>query len=612
MKYLFSIFVFSKILVSISLAQQPIITKIEPPNWWSNHSYNNIQLMIYGSYLDSINVTVDCENIKIQNVTYPYNNNYAFVDISIDKNAEPAEYEFTFSNSNGQAKYKYLLMERDKSENIHQGFSSEDVIYLIFPDRFINGDTLNDYLFNEKDEFEFGSLNGRHGGDIQGMINSLDYLQELGITAIWSTPVLENNMYMSYHGYAATDLYKVDPRQGTNDLYKKFVNETHKRGLKVIYDHVANHIGINHPWSTNPPTETWFNGKPGNHLEANHDKVGIVDIHSSSKTVKNSTEGWFTNYMPDLNQSDPFMAKYIIQNTIWWIEYSGIDGIREDTYPYSNQKYMSEWAKIILEHYPNFNIVGEVWKGLPSVLAAYQTKTFFPRNFDTNLPIVTDFAFRDALFEYLSGTSDLNNIYETLAQDFLYSNPNNLLVFFDNHDIDRGMYGAKWDMHKFKAALMLVLTTRGIPQLFYGTEFGLDGGGHHGRIREMFPLDYLTAEETEISNEKKLKQKDIYNFTQNLLKLRNDYEVIRKGKLTHFPPKDNYYIYTKEFRNKVVLFCLNDNEKAISIKLSNYVTNDKINSTIKNLLTGDAVIIEQDKQFTVPSKSISIYLIERE
>jgi glycosidase len=568
--------------------------------------------MIYGSNLDSINVSVDSENIKIHNITYPSNINYAFVDISIDKNAKPSEYEFTFSKSTGQIKYKYLLMERDTSENIHQGFNNDDVVYLIFPDRFINGDTSNDFLFNEKEEFEFGSLNGRHGGDIQGMINSLDYLKNLGITAIWSTPVLENNMYMSYHGYAATDLYKVDPRQGTNQLYKNFVDEAHKKGIKVIYDHVANHIGINHPWSNNPPTESWFNGSPGNHFEASHDKVGIVDIYSSSNTVKHSTEGWFTNYMPDLNQSDPLIAKYIIQNTIWWIEYSGIDGIREDTYPYSDQQFMAEWAKIILEHYPNLSIVGEVWKGLPSILAAYQTKTFFPRDFDTNLPIVTDFAFRDALFEYLSGTSGLNKIYETLAQDCLYSNPNNLLVFFDNHDIDRGMYGAKWDMHKFKTALTLVLTTRGIPQLFYGTEFGLDGGGHHGRIREMFPKSIISKEEAEIPIEKKIKQKNIYNFTRKLLNLRKNYEVLRSGKLTHFPPKDNVYIYTKELNDNLIMICINDNNNDFKIKLENYLNGvDNINS-IEILLNNETIIEDPRESIVVPSKTTSIYLIERE
>ncbi len=235
------------------------------------------------------------------------------------------------------------------------------------------------------------------------------------------------------------------------------------------------------------PTETWLNGKPGNHLPADHNKTVYVDIHSDENSKNKISKGWFTDYMPDLNQTDTLLAKYIIQNTIWWIEYSGIDGIREDTYPYADQKFMSHWAKEILTHYPNFNIVGEVWKGEPPILAAFQTNSYFPKEFDSNLPVVTDFAFRDVVIDYLSGKSDLTKIYELFGQDFVYSNPNNLLVFFDNHDIDRGMYAAKGDLFKYKVALTLTLTTRGIPQLFYGSEIGLDGGGHHGKIRQPFP-----------------------------------------------------------------------------------------------------------------------------
>ena len=610
MKFLFFTLFLVIISFSISHTQVPIVNKIEPPNWWKNHSYNKVQLMVYGEYLDSSNVKVNNEKIKIEKVTNAINGDYTFVDIILDKDIEAKSYNFTFSNKFGKVKYKYDILDRDSSINIHMGFNSNDVVYLIFPDRFINGDTSNDFLFNEKDEFEFESLNGRHGGDIQGIINSIDYLNDLGVTTIWSTPVLENNMYMSYHGYAATDFYKVDPRHGSNELYKVFVRKAHEKGIKVIYDHVSNHIGINHPWVNNPPTDSWFNGEVNNHLGPDHNKIGIIDIHGDPKTIKASTEGWFTDYMPDLNQTDPFVARYIIQNTIWWIEFSGIDGIREDTYPYSNQKFMAEWAETILEHYPNFNIVGEVWKGLPSVLAAYQADSYFPREFDTNLPVVTDFALRDALYEYLLGESDLSKIYETIAQDFIYSNPNNLLVFFDNHDIDRGMFGAKWDLHKYKSALTLVLTTRGIPQLLYGTEFGLDGGGHHGHIREMFPVNLINGEEAHFPIEKKIKQNNIYNFTRKLLQLRKQFEVLRAGKLIHFPPKDNVYIYTKELNNNMIMICINDNFSEINVNLENYLVDINKIKTVKNLLKSEFITINHNREITIPSKSISIYLID--
>jgi neopullulanase len=587
------------------------IHKIEPPNWWTQHSYNQIQLLVYGKNLDSVDVEIKNNNIKIENIVNPPNTNYTFLSLNLSPKAMPGEYSIIFSNQYGKKEIKYPLIERDNSSNIHQGFSNEDVVYLISPDRFANGDSSNDFLFNDKEEFEFGSLNGRHGGDIQGIINKLDYLKDLGVTSIWSTPFLENNMYMSYHGYSATDLYKIDPRHGTNELYKEFVQKAHKKGIKVILDHVANHIGSNHEWIDNLPTETWLNGSPNNHLPAEHNKTAFVDIHADKESIKNANLGWFVDTMPDLNQTDSLLSKYIIQNTIWWIEYSGIDGIREDTYPYADQKFMSKWAKEILTHYPEFKIVGEVWKGDPAILAAFQTNSFFPKEFDSHLPVITDFAIRDALYDYLSDKADINRIYEVFGKDFVYSNPNNLLVFFDNHDIDRGMYAADWDMHKYKVALTLVLTTRGIPQLYYGTEIGLDGGGHHGKIREEFPGGFPNGKKNAFIKEgRNEKQNDIFEFTQNLLNLRKQYEVIRTGELTQFEPKDNVYIYIKKNDNRKIFFVINDNTIIKKIDLGNYFSNIPHEDKFLNLFTNKVSNLSDLELLEVPEKSISIYLID--
>ncbi|MCB9209807.1 MAG: cyclomaltodextrinase N-terminal domain-containing protein [Ignavibacteriales bacterium] len=608
------ILLFLYLNLSILLAQQISITKIEPPNWWNNHSYNKIQLMVYGKNFEDVKVESNDKNFIVEKVFIPQNTNYCFVDVFISNRAEAKNYELTFSNKNGITKYNYSLLERNNEENEHQGFSSEDVVYLIFPDRFSNGDTANDFLFNEKEEFEFKSLNGRHGGDIQGMIDQLDYIKQLGATAIWSTPLLENNMYMSYHGYAATDLYNVDPRFGTNELYKKFVSTAHKKGLKIIYDHVANHIGINHSWIENPPTNNWFHGTPQNHQNADHNKLSLVDNYADKKNITSVDEGWFTNKMPDLNQSDCHVSKYIIQNTIWWIEFSGIDGIREDTYPYVNQQFMSKWAKTILDIYPNFNIVGEVWKGEPAVLAKFQTNTLFEREFDSHLPVVTDFAIRDAIVDFMSGKANLNKIYEIFGKDFVYSNPNNLLIFFDNHDTDRGMFAAKNDLFKFKAGITLVLTTRGIPQIFYGTEIGLDGGGHHGRIRGEFPGgfpgDSLNAFN---QSDRNITQNDIFDFTIKLLHLRKEFDAIRNGKFTHFAPKDDLYIYKKTIKDQEIIFAINDNMNDQIVDLSYYIgniKNIKNNTIVKNLMTGDILSNKNLNTFTIPNKSISIYLID--
>ncbi len=588
-------------------AQKLQVDRIEPPNWWANHSYNSIQLLVYGKNLDNVNVTSNSKELIVEDVECLGNTNYAFVNLEFTPQLKPDKYKLTFENSNGSKTVEYNIFERKNYDNKHNGFSNKDVVYLIFPDRFVNGDTTNDFLFNEKEEFKFREENGRHGGDIKGIISKLDYLKDLGITAIWSTPLVENNMYMSYHGYAATDFYKIDPRHGTNELYKEFVNKAHEKGIKVIMDHVANHIGINHKWIGNLPTKTWINGTLKNHLPAEHNKVAYVDVHAGEKSIVNANEGWFVDYMPDLNQRDSKLAKYIIQNTIWWIEYSGIDGIREDTYPYANQKFMSEWANTILEHYPKFNIVGEVWKGDPAILAMFQSNSYFPKEFDSHLPVVTDFAIRDNLIDYMSEKKDINAVYEVLGKDFVYSNSDNLLVFFDNHDTNRGMYEAKGDLFKYKVALTIVLTSRGIPQLFYGSEIGMDGGGHHDRIRGSFPGGFPDDSKNAFTKEGRDKtQNEIFDFTKKLLSLRNKYEVIRTGKLIQYQPKNNVYVYKKENENKSLLFLINDQKVKANINLSKYSENVY---KIKDLLHDYVVNINPSQLLSLDAESINIFEI---
>ena len=605
MKRILTILLF--ISFSTVFSQKISINKIEPPNWWAGHSYKNIQLMVYGNNLDSAKVEIVGEGVILKNVINPKNTNYAFVYLLLNENVKPGLITLKFSNKYGVQNVNYCLLKRENTNQNNQGFSNEDVVYLIFPDRFVNGDTSNDFLANEKEEFEFGSLNGRHGGDIAGIISKLDYLKDLGVSTIWVTPLLENNMYMSYHGYAATNFYKIDPRHGDNELYKELVKKAHEKGIKVIMDHVANHIGINHEWVTQLPTETWFNGTIEKHLPAEHNKTAYVDIHADEYSKQKGTLGWFENYMPDLNQTDSLLARYIIQNTIWWIEYSGIDGIREDTYPYSNQKFMSIWAKEVLTHYPNFNIVGEVWKGEPAIIAAFQKNSYFPKEYDSNLPVVTDFAFRDAVIDYLLGKSDLSAIYETFGKDFVYSNPNNLLVFIDNHDVDRGMYAAEWNIHKFKVALTLTLTTRGIPQLFYGTEIGMDGGGHHGRIRSPFPGGFNDNEPDCFTVDgRNEEQNEIYNFTKLLLKLRNDYHALSIGKLTQFQPKENVYTYIKSYKEQKVLVIINDNNFEKEININTYTNESDIKVEYINLLTGEEVTKKDKNKLKLENNSITI------
>src|SRR3989304_7425021 len=447
--------IFFILIVSIT-AQSFKINKIEPPNWWSGMKNSELQIMVYGENLDNIKVSSKDKRFKIEKITPAQNSSYLFIDVSL-KNISDGNCELLFSKDKTEIKYEYPILKRDLSPQKHSGFSNEDVVYLIMADRFCDGNPNNNKIDDSLDQFTADDLDGRKGGDIEGIISKLDYIKELGITSVWITPMLENNMWMSYHGYAATNLYRIDPRFGTNELYQTLVDEAHKRGIKVIMDHVSNHIGINHEWIKNLPFDDWINGTVENHLPANHNKMTFPDPYSPGESIDLTWNGWFENYMVDLNHANPFLKKYLIQNAIWWTEYLGIDGIREDTYPYCNQYAMAEWNKAILTEYPKFNIVGEIWTGEPAYLAAYQQKNKFGVHLNSNLPCVTDFALADAFRDYLSGRKGLEGIFNTLAQDFLYYDPNNLLTFFDNHDITRGLFEADEDVEKYKIALTILL-----------------------------------------------------------------------------------------------------------------------------------------------------------
>ncbi|MBK7497945.1 MAG: cyclomaltodextrinase N-terminal domain-containing protein [Ignavibacteriales bacterium] len=415
----FRAFLIVILLAGISSAQQFSIERIEPPNWWVGMKHDTVQIMVYGKNLSDVELYPQHGPIEIINVHKAESPNYLFIDLAISPEIK-TEYNFEigFSKGNQDTVIKYPILDREDSRNKFKGFNQSDVMYLIMADRFCDGNPDNNKIGDSLDQFTAKDLNGRKGGDIEGITSKLDYLKDLGVTSVWITPMLENNMYMSYHGYAATDLYNIDQRFGSNELYKELVNKAHDKGLKIIMDHVSNHIGINHWWMKDLPFASWINGTVENHLPANHNKMTFPDPYSPGESIDLTWDGWFTNYMVDLNQANPFLKKYLIQNTIWWIEYLGIDGIREDTYPYCNQYAMADWNKAILDEYPNFNIVGEIWTGEPAYLAAYQQKNKFGVHLDTHLPCVTDFALSDAFRNYLSGKKGLEGILIHLRRIF--------------------------------------------------------------------------------------------------------------------------------------------------------------------------------------------------
>jgi glycosidase len=568
------------LMFSSLFAREFSVEKIEPPNWWTGMKTDKIQLMIYGSNLNGVEAYFVFDGIKVIGQHFVENSSYMFIDIEISKSLHADQYELVLTNGEYDEEIDYPILNRQRDIDKHNGFSNKDAIYLVMPDRFVNGDAENDFADGYYDSMQDQYPQSRHGGDIQGVINKLDYIKELGFTTIWLNPVVENNTFRSYHGYAATDFYEVDPRLGTIELYTELVSEAHQRGMKVIMDHVSNHISIDHHWMKNLPMPSWINGTVEHHTKGNHNKMVYTDIHADSSTIKEVQEGWFVNYMPDLNQANRFLANYIIQNTIWWIETTGVDGIREDTYPYSNQKFMAKWAKTILAEYPRMNIVGEVWTGETAILAGYQRNANVPRDYNSNLPSVTDFAMRDRLVEFLQGKKGLYSIYNTLAKDYLYSDPDNLLVFIDNHDVGRGMFYADKNMAKMKMAYSLLATLRGIPQIFYGSEIGMVENEDHGTLRKSFPGGFPGDERDAFTREGRTGfENEIFSHIKRLLFLRKEYQALASGKLIHFPPEKGLYVYFKELDPEILMCVANESDQTKELdltKFSEFIGNKEI------------------------------------
>lgn len=599
------------VIVNSIYPQSFSISRIEPANWWVGMKQDTVQLMIYGNNLNDLELYPQHGLIEVVKVHTAENPNYLFIDLYISPEIKSDfNFQIGFSKGKQDTVISYPIFLRENPLNKFKGFNQSDVMYLIMADRFCDGNPDNNNIGDSLEQFTSKDLDGRKGGDIEGIISKIDYLKNLGISSLWITPMLENNMWMSYHGYAATDLYKIDPRFGTNELYKDFVEKAHDNGLKIIMDHVSNHIGINHWWIKDLPFKDWINGTVENHLQANHNKMTFHDPHSPKESVDLIWNGWFADYQVDLNQANSFLKKYLIQNTIWWIEYLGLDGIREDTYPYCNQYYLSEWANTIMKEYPNLNIVGEIWTGEPAYLAAYQQNNKFESKLNSNLPCVTDFALADAFRDYLSGKKGLEGIFNTLAQDFLYNDPNNLLTFFDNHDIARGLFVANHDLEKYKIALTMLLTTRGIPKILYGSEIGITGDNKHGNIRSPFSGGFENDTHNSFSSCGRTKfENDVLNFTQKLLEIRKEYKSLSLGKLIHYYPFDNIYVYFKTLNHETTMVAVNNNDTDVKLDLTKY--NELLLNTkmLLNIKTDEQTEIIHTKEIIINKKSAEIFLL---
>jgi neopullulanase len=575
--------------------KQPDFLHVEPQNWWVGMKIPALQIMFHKAGISGKTVSVVYPGVTLKSVQKVENADFLFINLEISTVALPGKIPVVFEEGKEKFTYFYELRSKSAVANRNQGFSPADVIYLIMPDRFANGNTKNDTLPGFFQGTHRNEPFGRHGGDLKGISDHLDYIKNLGVTALWLNPVLENNQKTeSYHGYAITDLYKIDSRFGSNQDYVNFVEKCHQNGLKVIQDMVANHIGDQHWIMKNPPEKSWIHYYPD--FKPTSYRTGVPsDPYASRTDLQKMVDGWFVAWMPDLNQQNEWLANYLIQNSLWWIEYAGIDGIRMDTYPYPDKNFMNRWAKTLLTEYPKFNIVGEAWINSVPMTAYWQKGVRNSDGYASELPSVTDFPFcftvAQALNEEGGWDTGLSRLHFLLGQDFNYAKPQDNLTFLDNHDMTRFFLSVNRNLEKYKMGLAFLLTTRGTPQLYYGTELLMDGdGASHPNVRRDFPGGwtgdtinaFLPAGRTPQQNE-------AFDYLKKLLDWRKTATAIHTGKLTHYVPEDNIYVYFRYNKQQTVMVVMNGNKEVKTLNTSRLIENMKGFTQAKNILSGEKI-----------------------
>jgi len=570
------------------------ILKVEPPFWWTDMKNDMLQLMIYGNGIANLEIRISKPGIKVLKVHQTDNVNYLFVDLQISTDAKPGIYNIEFLSSVPSVHtFPYTLKKRASESQARKGFDNSDVIYLIMPDRFANGDSANDILPELHDGLNRKSLYGRRGGDLKGIIENLDYIAKMGFSALWLNPVLENNQYrLSYHGYAITDFYRIDPRLGTNEEYAELSQVAASKGVKLIKDVVLNHCGSEHWWMKDVPNHDWINFYPRKVI-TNHRRTIHQDPYASYIDGVRMTDGWFVARMPDLNQRNPLLATYLIQNAIWWIEFAGLSGLRVDTYPYSDKYFMAKWNKSILSEYPYLNIVGEEWSANPAIVSYWQKGSKLRENYETYLPSLMDFplqaALKDSMLEKEGPEKGLNKIYYALVNDFLYPNPFNLVTFADNHDMSRFFVQVNKNINLYKLAIVFILTTRGIPQIFYGSEVLMthkknDG---HGGIREEFPGGWPDHKTNAFTGQGLSSlQLSTQDFFRKLLNWRKNSPQIHSGAMIHFAPEKGVYVYFRHNQEKTTMVVLNKNSKTTTLSTRRFKEAIKDNEVGFEIITG--------------------------
>ncbi len=576
-----------------SVAQE--VHKIEPPFWWAGMKSSHLQLMVYGKEIAALQAAIDYNGLSIEKIERAESNSYLFIDLQLAVDIRPGKFNIRFTDGTRLVNtYTYELKARATGSAQRKGFDNTDVLYLITPDRFANGSPANDSIGGLREGYNRSADFGRHGGDIAGIRQHLDYIKDMGFTAIWLNPVLENDQpKWSYHGYATTDYYKVDSRFGSNEEYVDLSKQAKANDIGMIMDIIVNHCGSEHPWMKDPPFGNWFNGQDQPYQQTNHRKSTLLDPYVSSHDRAIMAQGWFVPAMPDLNQRNAFLSTYLIQNSIWWIEYADLAGIRQDTYSYPFREFMTDWTCAIMEEYPYFNIVGEEWVENAAIISYWQQGKVNKDGYRSCLPSLMDFpmtfALHKALTEEEGWSEGLMRLYENLANDFLYADPNALVIFPDNHDMSRIFTQLNEDVTAFKMAMAYMLTMRGIPQLYYGTEVLMShtGTDSHGVIRSDFPGgwpgDAVNAFTGQGLSADAL---DAQGFLKKLLQWRKGARAVHFGRLMHFEPQNGVYVYFRYLHGQAIMVVLNKNTAPVELPLDRFAERLAGYQKGKDVLTG--------------------------
>jgi glycosidase len=608
---------FALLLLGLSLhVQAAPIERVEPPSWWVGMKSDKLQLMVHGTNIADFTPELHYPGVRIAAVTAVANRNYLFIDLVIDHDAEAGTLDLVFKRDGQSFNQPYVLQSREKGSAQRKSFTSSDAILNLMPDRFANGDPTNDTVSGYPDKLDRSDDDaGRHGGDIQGIADHLDYIAGMGYTMIWPTPLTENNQpKYSYHGYAATDTYKIDPRYGSNEEYKRFVASAKQKGIGVIQDVVLNHIGSSHWWMKDMPMPDWIS-YDGKFVPTEHARTTVADPYASQEDKKNFTGGWFAEHMPDMNQQNPFVATYQIQNAIWWIEYAGLAGLRVDTYSYSDQDFLSNWSHRIGEEYPNLNFVGEEWSNNPVVVSYWQRGKQNANGYRSYLPSLMDFPMNETLRAALSSEdSDLSGfpeLYKLLYSDTLYPNPNNLVIFEGNHDEGRLFSVVNEDLGLYKIALTYIATMRGIPQFYYGTEVLMTSGKvrDDGAQRRDFPGGWKGDKVNAFTGQGlTTRQHEAQDFMRKLLNWRKGEDVIHHGKLMHYNPERGTYAYFRYDDKKTVMVVLNKNKADVALATQRFHEVLPAHASGTDVMTGKTYDLATT--LTVPARSALILEIK--